>query len=215
MHRTAGFHARRAGGARPGAAAFAATLLLLLLAATGLPACDAGPAEGAKATASPRLVPLPLLLGSSKYRNAQLSPDATRIAYVRPTGPGEAYNVFVKRLPPPGAPPPPRGAPAALFEREGVGADAQVTFDDARGVTDYSWTEDGGAILYTRDENGDENDHLYIADMAPVYKGEARAATKAVDLTPFKGVAARGLVTSRQFPGRAYILLNRRDKVRG
>lgn len=61
-----------------------------------------------------------------------------------------------------------------------------MTFDQKRGVTAYSWSEDGGSILYLQDNNGDENDHLYIVPLT------GNGQPKATDLTPFKGVKAAG-----------------------
>lgn len=69
---------------------------------------------------------------------------------------------------------------------QGVNGDRQVTFDQTRGVTTYSWSEDGGSILYLQDNNGDENDHLYIVLL------NVTGQPKAIDLTPFKGVKAAG-----------------------
>ena len=257
----------RRGAARIGRASVAPTMMMMaaapvrqrrpLLITAALLLLLAGAATCAAqqpATSSPKLqtqqgqaqqqplVPLPLLLGSYKFRNAQLSPDAAFLAYLRPTGAGAAYNVFIKRLPPPGAAGAGAGAaeaPQALFEREGVAGDAQVTFDSARGVSDYAWSEDGRAILFMRDAGGDENDHLYLADVAGITAAAPSNATTAgagaggssngagpngtasgfkpqtYDLTPYPGVKAVGLVTSRRFPDRAYIAMNLRDRVRG
>lgn len=74
----------------------------------------------------------------------------------------------------------------------------QVTFDQTRGVSAYSWAEDGSAIFYIQDNNGDENDHLYMVPLASLKKGQQAAP---IDLTPFKGVKASGIVGSKRFPG--------------
>lgn len=56
----------------------------------------------------------------------QLSPDGKYLAYIRPSGSRDVYNVFIKALPAPGQN---KGAntEAALFEKEGVGSDQQVS----------------------------------------------------------------------------------------
>lgn len=75
----------------------------------------------------------------------------------------------------------------------------QVTFDQGRGVTAYSWAEDGSAIFYIQDNNGDENDHLYMVPLATLKKGQP---SKPIDLTPFAGVKASSIVSSKRFPGK-------------
>jgi hypothetical protein len=64
----------------------------------------------------PLLLLLPLL---------QLSPDGKYLAYVRPSGPNDVYNVFIKALPGPGQVRA-AGASTSLFEKEGVAKDKQV-----------------------------------------------------------------------------------------
>ncbi|KAF8066249.1 dapb3 [Scenedesmus sp. PABB004] len=132
-----------------------------------------------------------------KFRNPQLSPDGRYLAYIRPSGPKEVYNVFIKTL--------------------GVSRDLAVTSDTGRGVSAYSWAEDSSSILYIQDTNGDENDHLYMVSLPPLNAsssagGAAPAAGPAVNLTPFPGVKAAGIVGSKRFPRRLYVGLNRRDR---
>src|SRR5262249_50570611 len=57
-------------------------------------------------------------------------------------------------------------------------------------------------ILYLQDEAGDENWHVFVADVG---SGETR------DLTPFKGVAARIQEVSPKFPDALLVTLNKRD----
>ncbi|WIA34269.1 hypothetical protein OEZ86_012612 [Tetradesmus obliquus] len=183
-------------------------LVLLLL---GLAACEAQTATGSSSKPSdqlPPLIPLKLLLGNSKYRNAQLSPDGKYLAYVRPSGPNDVYNVFIKALPGPGQVTA-AGASSSLFEKEGVAKDKQVTFDKERGVTSFSWAEDGSAIYFIQDTNGDENDHLYMVPLSSLKPNGQ--AVKPIDLTPFKGVKASTIIGSKRFPNKLYIGLNRRD----
>jgi hypothetical protein len=69
--------------------------------------------------------------------------------------------------------------------------------------------------------DGDEIDHLFVvpvaASLAAAATGPAgpsaapRAAPPAVDLTPYPGVKAMGIVDSRRAPGFLYVGLNRRD----
>jgi hypothetical protein len=55
----------------------------------------------------------------------QLSPDGKYLAYVRPSGPNDVYNVFIKALPGPGQVTA-AAASTSLFEKEGVAKDKQV-----------------------------------------------------------------------------------------
>lgn len=75
----------------------------------------------------------------------------------------------------------------------------QVTFDRDRGVTAFSWAEDGSAVYYIQDTNGDENDHLHMVPLSSL-RPDGRPV-KAVDLTPFKGVKASTIIGSKRFPG--------------
>jgi dipeptidyl aminopeptidase/acylaminoacyl peptidase len=106
----------------------------------------------------PKLIPLQLLLGNSKYRNPQLSPNGKYLAYVKPSGDG-VINVFIKQLPT-AVTSLKLKRDVSLFDQEGIAADKQVTFDSRRGISTYSWSDGGDAILYIQDKDGDENDHL-------------------------------------------------------
>ncbi|MFS8200773.1 S9 family peptidase [Streptomyces sp. CWNU-52B] len=79
-----------------------------------------------------------------------------------------------------------------------------VTTED-RGVTDYHWTRDPRWLLYTRDQGGDENLHLYRVDLrAP--------DAPAVNLTPYPGVRIMGLDLPASRPGKVVTHLNLRDR---
>jgi dipeptidyl aminopeptidase/acylaminoacyl peptidase len=70
-------------------------------------------------------------------------------------------------------------------------------------VLDYHWTDDPRWLLYTQDDNGDENWHVYRVDLD-------EPAAPAVDLTPFPGAKAYvELLAGR--PGKAFVGLNKRD----
>jgi hypothetical protein len=75
----------------------------------------------------------------------------------------------------------------------------QVTFDRQRGVTSFSWAEDGSAVFYIQDTNGDENDHLYMVLLSALMPNGQ--PVKPIDLTPFKGVKASTIIGSKRFPG--------------
>ena len=56
-----------------------------------------------------------------------------------------------------------------------------VTDDKVRAIRGYNWAYDSKHILYTQDNNGDENFHVYATN---VDTGETK------DLTPIDGVRA-------------------------
>ena len=67
----------------------------------------------------------------------------------------------------------------------------------------YYWAPDGKHILYLHDNNGDEIDHLFSADLT---SGNVR------DLTPFRGVRAQNVLTDSRHPGSLLVALNLRDR---
>lgn len=75
-----------------------------------------------------------------------------------------------------------------------------MTFDKERGVTSFSWAEDGSAIYFIQDTNGDENDHLYMVPLSSLKPNGQ--AVKPIDLTPFKGVKASTIIGSKRFPSK-------------
>jgi len=97
-----------------------------------------------------------------------------------------------------------------------------VTNDTHRGISTYVWTEDGAGILYIQDKDGDENEHLYLVPLSAIISSLSSSTAggsssskqqppQAIDLTPFPGVKASGILLSKRFPDVLYIGLNRRD----
>jgi dipeptidyl aminopeptidase/acylaminoacyl peptidase len=122
-----------------------------------------------------------VLLGNPERAEPRLSPDGNRIAYLAPDG----KNVM------------------QVWVRSWAGGDDQlVTTEPKRGVRSFSWSEDSAAVLYEQDKDGDENFHLYLAELG---------TRKSRDLTPFTGVRAKLLGTHPKFPDQALIAMNQRD----
>ena len=134
------------------------------------------------AAALPPIVPRDVLFGNPVREFPLISPDASRLAYLAPDEKG-VLQVWV-------------GGP------DGAGA-RPVTRDPHRGVTLYQWAGDSRHILYEQDSDGDENFHLYSADIGG---GPVR------DLTPFQGVKAQNLCTSPRKPGEILVGLNLRKR---
>ncbi|NML93972.1 S9 family peptidase [Novosphingobium olei] len=82
-------------------------------------------------------------------------------------------------------------------------ADARpVTRDTGRGITGFSFARDGRTVLYGQDSHGDENWHVFAADIST---GESR------DLTPWPGAQCSIAGLSRKRPGEVLVSANARD----
>ncbi|MEU0843270.1 S9 family peptidase [Streptomyces sp. NPDC005962] len=116
---------------------------------------------------------------------ATLSPDGKALAYLALWK--NRMNVWIESLDAPG--------------------DARCVTTEDRGVVSYYWTRDPRWLLYTRDQGGDENVHLYRVDLE-----DPDAA--AVDLTPYPGARTVGLDLPAGRPGKVITQLNLRDRAR-
>jgi dipeptidyl aminopeptidase/acylaminoacyl peptidase len=87
-----------------------------------------------------------------------------------------------------------------------VGSDVErpVTRDSIRSIQSYWWSADGKRILWIQDRAGDENYHLYSADIADT-------SGKALDLTPFRNVEVEVVSLPAATPNTAVITMNNRD----
>ena len=85
---------------------------------------------------------------------------------------------------------------------EKISAAGPLTCLKGRPPTWYDWSADGRFVLYMRDENGDENAHLFAVDAVG---GEPR------DLTPLPGVTVRTFQYEIDRPGKIIVGLNDRD----
>src|SRR5687767_12822946 len=104
----------------------------------------------------PPLIPRRVLFGNPEKDEARVSPDGRRLAYLAPRE--GVLNVYVRTL--------------------GRADDRAVTSETKRDIERFYWRGDGRHVLYLRDTGGDENFHLYQADVE---------TGKTVDLTPFEG----------------------------
>ena len=117
------------------------------------------------------LIPRDVLFGNPERVSPQLSPDGTKVAWIAPRD--GVLNVWVA----------PVGAAGVDWD-----AAAVVTDDTDRGIRSYGWARDGRHLLYQQDTGGDENWRLYDVDMQTLARR---------DLTPFEGVQARIIATSK------------------
>ncbi|MEP6708523.1 MAG: S9 family peptidase [Verrucomicrobiota bacterium] len=130
----------------------------------------------------PLLIPRAILFGNPERADPQVSPDGKQIAWLAPDKNG-VLNVWADSIPPAQAHP--------------------VTNETQHPVRWYQWADDGKHLLYLHDNDGDEIDHLFSADLT---SGNVR------DLTPFRGVRAQNVLTDAQHPKSLLVALNLRDR---
>ena len=140
---------------------------------------------------SPPIIDRENFFGDPEIAGAQISPDGTFIAFIKPFK--GMRNVWVKKTAEPFANAKP------------------VTADTKRPIPGYFWSRDGKYILFVQDKAGDENYNVYAVNPA-----EAPAAGQDVpparNLTDAKGIRAAINAVPRTEPDAIYIGLNDRDK---
>lgn len=162
-----------------------------------------GSAHGAPAQESSKtgLIPRALLFGNPDRARAMLSPDGSMVSYLAPSKEKGVLNVWVA----------PAGKP---------GEARMVTRDQKRGVRSYQWAHTNSHILFSQDQDGDENWHVYCT---------AIATGATIDLTPFSEIlgpdgkpllgrnekplrpSARLVALSESAPTMAMVSVNNRD----
>ncbi len=132
------------------------------------------------------LIPREVLFGNPERVNPQISPDATRLAWIAPRD--GVLNVWV--------------APISGTGEGGVDWDAaQVVTDDTdRGIRAFAWPRDARHLLYIQDTGGDENWRLYDVDLQT---GAKR------DLTPYDGIQARIIASKKSHRDEILVGMNR------
>ncbi|MFG6095356.1 S9 family peptidase [Leptothoe sp. ISB3NOV94-8A] len=90
-----------------------------------------------------------------------------------------------------------------VWLQEPGGDDRQLTQDKKRGIRSYFWTYQENQLIYLQDADGDENFHLYLVDVT---------TSMVRDLTPFQGVKANPIELDPDFPDRALVSLNLKDR---
>ncbi len=132
--------------------------------------------------ALPPLIPLEHFFDNPEKAGAKISPDGTRLSYLAPEQ--GRLNVWVRTV--------------------GADDDTCVTHDHVRGIRGHSWSRDSSRILYPQDQGGNENFHVYAADLT-------RPDDASVDLTPFDDVRAGIVDVPHDDPTHVLVSMNRRD----
>src|SRR5438105_8919334 len=128
----------------------------------------------------PTLIPRKVLDAPAEHDFVTISPDGKSIAYTAPSDKGVA-NIWVEDL--------------ATHQKRMV-TRAQ------RGIGGYRWAYDNQHLLYQSDENGNEDFHLYSADLK---SGAIR------DLTPFLGIRSEQVLLALSRPDELLVGMNLRD----
>jgi len=141
--------------------------------------------------ALPPLIDRELLFGDPDITAPQLSPDGTRISFIRPHK--GTRNIWVKRT----------GEPFSAAK--------PITAETTRPIAGYFWSRDGKYVFFVRDQGGDENFNVYAVDPdeAPASGADVPAAR---NLTNLPGVRAQIVATPKSQPDVLYVGLNDRDK---
>lgn len=156
-------------------------LLLFVAASLALSGCRFGAGEESAQPASAPLISRNLLLGDPARSGVRISPDGRNLAYLAPRN--GVLNLWV--------------APVSSL------GEARAVTGYARGrIGWHGWSPDGRSLVYTLDNDGDENWVVYAADVA---NGANRA------LTPTSGVSARVLSLTSRDPLAVLIAMNSRD----
>jgi dipeptidyl aminopeptidase/acylaminoacyl peptidase len=139
---------------------------------------------------SPPLIDRELFFGDPEIAGAQISPDGTFIAFIKPFK--GTRNIWVKKT-------------ADPFTNA-----KPITADTKRPIPSYFWSRDGKYILFVQDKAGDENYHVYAVNPAdsPASGQEVPAAR---NLTDVKGVRAVIFSVPRSEPDAIYVGINDRD----
>ncbi|MDT0427937.1 S9 family peptidase [Streptomyces salyersiae] len=132
--------------------------------------------------ALPKIISVQDLFAPPRRSRASISPDGTKIAYLAPWK--THLNLWVGSVDAP--------------------EEARRATSEDRNLLSYHWTDNPRWLLYTRDQGGDENSHLYRVDL------DAPDAA-AVDLTPFPGARITDLKLPAARPGKAVFSSNSRN----
>ena len=129
------------------------------------------------------LIPRSVLFGNPERTSPRISPDGTRLAWIAPRD--GVLNVWV--------------APIGGADGVDWAAAQAITEDTDRGVRVFGWARDGRHVLYLQDVGGDENWRLYDVDLESMARR---------DLTPFEGIHANIIATSKRRPAEVLVGIN-------
>ena len=130
----------------------------------------------------PPLIPIEALYESPLIQWGGISPDGRWLSYIKPWH--GHMNVFVRPV--------------------GSQKERAITRDSVRSISSYWWSADGKRILWIQDRGGDENYHLYVANINDT-------SSRVLDLTPFKNVEVELLSLPPRTPDIVILTMNNRN----
>ncbi len=135
------------------------------------------------------LIPRSVLFGNPERTSPDISPDGSALAWIAPRFfDGRADGVLNLWV-----------APIAGESGVDWAAARAVTEDTDRGIRAFAWAHDGRHLLYVQDIGGDENWRLYDVDPQ---------SHRRRDLTPFEGIHATIIGTSKRRPSQVLVGIN-------
>lgn len=155
-------------------------LLIATFLFLGIPYTYANVSEECNLTSTP-LIPRSILFGNPDRAQIRLSPDAKHFSWLAPVN--KVMNLWVAPI-------------------DKISSCTALTHESGHGVSSHWWAWTGKHIIYPKDKDGDENDHLICVNLDT-------ETTR--DLTPFDGVKAEVVSISRRFPEEIIIGLNNRN----
>src|SRR5689334_11937533 len=139
---------------------------------------------------SPPVIDREIFFGDPEIAGAQISPDGTFIAFVKPFK--GTRNVWVKKT----------GDPVTSAK--------PITADTQRPIPIFFWSRDGKYVLFGQDKGGDENYNVYAVNPADA-PAAGQEVPPARNLTDVKGVRAVIYSVPRSDPDAIYVGINDRD----
>jgi dipeptidyl aminopeptidase/acylaminoacyl peptidase len=139
----------------------------------------------------PALIDRELFFGNPEYADAEISPDGKYISFLKPLN--DVRNVWVKGVDEP-------------FDKA-----RPLTAEKKRPISEYFWSEDGKYILFTKDNDGDENFNVFAVSpsASPAAGSQAPSPT---NLTNATGVRTIIYDVPEAEPDFIYVGINDRDK---
>jgi dipeptidyl aminopeptidase/acylaminoacyl peptidase len=135
----------------------------------------------APAAEQPPIIERSVLFGNPTRFQGRLSPDGMQMSFRAPLD--GVMNLWVG-------------------ERGDFSSVKAITNDKGRGIPSHFWALDSKHVLYTQDQGGDENWHLYSIDLG---SGDT------TDLSPYEGTQAQMIAQSEKVPGVVIVGMNDRD----
>jgi dipeptidyl aminopeptidase/acylaminoacyl peptidase len=126
------------------------------------------------------LIAREVIFGNPEKSGARVSPDGKRLAYLAPHD--GTMSVWTRTL--------------------GAQDDVMIAHDPARPIPWATWQGDSAHVLYLQDKGGNENYHLFQADLT---------GSGVREITPGDNVRCIPLALDPNFPSEALVTLNERD----